>query len=43
MNYKSSNFITSTGFVNFCILYRNNEYLLGTADVCDEYYKTWEE
>ena len=25
-----------------CIPYKGNEYLLGTTDDCDEYYKTWE-
>jgi signal peptidase I len=25
-----------------CIPYKNNEYLLGTTNDCDEYYKTWE-
>lgn len=28
---------------NQCIPYEGNEYLLGTTDDCDEYYKTWDE
>lgn len=28
--------------VNQCIPYEDNEYLLGTTDDCDEFYKTWE-
>ena len=31
------------GIVNarYCIPYEGNEYLLGTTEDCDEYYKTW--
>ena len=32
---------TATGW-NQCVPYWKNEHLLGTADDCDEYYKTWE-
>lgn len=30
------------GIYSCCIPYKGNEYLLGTTDDCDEYYKTWE-
>ena len=29
-------------YVNQCIPYESNEYLLGTTNDCDEYYKNWE-
>ena len=27
----------------YCIPYKSNEYLRGTADDCNDYYKTWKE
>lgn len=33
--------INGSGFKQ-CIPYKGNEYLLGTTEDCDEYYKTWE-
>ena len=34
-------FITSFGATLQAIPFKGNEYLLGTTDDCDEYYKTW--
>lgn len=36
-------FYTAAGMCSCqCIPYEGNEYLLGTTDNCDEYYKTWQ-
>ena len=41
--YKSNHhFVTSLTIVKQCIPYEENKHLLGTADDCDEYFKTWE-
>lgn len=41
--YSSKKFYTiGSSHYYQCIPYKGNEYLLGTTDDCDEYYKTWE-
>ena len=41
--YNSKKFYTiGSSHYYQCIPYKGNEYLLGTTDDCDEYYKTWE-
>jgi hypothetical protein len=37
-----SPFISSHGFTAQAIPFKGNEWLVGTTDNCDEYYKTWE-
>ena len=34
-------YLTSCGCYKYCIPYEGNEHLLGTANDCDEYFKTW--
>jgi hypothetical protein len=36
-------YLTTKGFTNYCIPFEGNEALMGTADDCDNFYKTWEE
>ena len=38
---KNFPFITSFGATSQAIPFKNNEWLVGTADDCDDYYKTW--
>lgn len=38
---KSYPFITSFGHTTQAIPFKNNEWLVGTTDDCDDYYKTW--
>lgn len=40
--YKSmTGYVTTFGEWRYCIPYKDNEHLLGTADDCDEHFKTW--
>ena len=42
-NYNDQPFVVVGGcFYEQCIPYKSNEYLLGTTNDCDDYYKTWE-
>lgn len=34
-------YLTTNGCYKYCIPYAGNEHLLGEADDCDEFYKTW--
>lgn len=36
-------FLTTAGFVRYCIPYVGNEHLLGKQADCSDFYKTWEE
>ena len=38
---KNFPFITSFGVTSRAIPFKNNEWLVGTTDDCDDYYKTW--
>lgn len=35
-------YLTTNGCYKYCIPYKGNEYLLGTTNDCNEFYKTWE-
>lgn len=35
-------FVCVGNYPNQCIPYKDNEYLLGTSNDCDDFYKTWE-
>lgn len=39
--HKNFPFITSFGATSQAIPFKNNEWLVGTTDDCDDYYKTW--
>lgn len=41
--HSNHNFLTTEGFVHYCIPFEGNEHLMGTQTDCSEYYKTWEE
>lgn len=35
-------YVTLSGYYKYCIPYKGNEHLMGKADDCSDYYKTWE-
>lgn len=41
--HSNHNFLTTDGFVRYCIPFEGNEHLMGKQDDCSEYYKTWED
>lgn len=41
-SHKQDDHFVASGHFKQCIPYKNNEYLLGTTDDCDEFYKIWE-
>lgn len=34
-------YVTLSGYYKYCIPYEGNEHLIGKADDCSDYYKTW--
>lgn len=41
-SHKQDGHFVASGHFKQCIPYKNNEYLLGTRNDCDEFYKIWE-
>lgn len=42
-SHQEMNIFIASGHWKQCIPYKNNEYLLGTANDCNDFYKTWKE